>query len=239
MASMSKVERKLFLQKLYLAMVNCYVKVDLGLACNYAGMIDRYILGVDNLYAKPMYRNLKECNISSHGQVPEASTSWYYTPFDPRPVTSSGRAARLIAKYRPTMHVLSVVILRLKTNQLKWSFSGAFEARQSLIVRGLFPLLVDPHLNKNGKTPAGVPPAKLDCHMGIQFIKYTAPFNAETVKNFLYALNNGKISKKKFNYDYEFLTRQNHAVRLAPEEASAKLTGYEERVTDALSISVL
>ncbi|KAI8020730.1 Pyruvate kinase 2, cytosolic [Camellia lanceoleosa] len=58
--------------------------------------------------------------------------------------TSFGRAARLIAKYRPTMPVLSVVIPRLKTNQLKWSFSGAFEARQSLIVRGLFPMLADP-----------------------------------------------------------------------------------------------
>ncbi|XP_042515192.1 pyruvate kinase 1, cytosolic-like [Macadamia integrifolia] len=41
--------------------------------------------------------------------------------------TSSGRAARLIAKYRPTMPVISVVIPRLKTNQLKWSFTGAFE----------------------------------------------------------------------------------------------------------------
>ncbi|KAL6572120.1 hypothetical protein OROMI_013078 [Orobanche minor] len=70
--------------------------------------------------------------------------------------TSPGRAARLIAKYRPTMPILSVVIPRLKTNQLKWSFTGAFEAyasphlrpklnaRQSLIVRGLFPLLADP-----------------------------------------------------------------------------------------------
>ncbi|GJS58421.1 pyruvate kinase [Tanacetum coccineum] len=56
--------------------------------------------------------------------------------------TSSGRAARLIAKYRPT--IPSVVIPRLKTNQLKWSFSGAFEARQSLIVRGFFLMLVDP-----------------------------------------------------------------------------------------------
>lgn len=85
---------------------------------------------------------------------------------------------RLIAKYRPSMPVLSVVIPRLKTNQLKWSFTGAFEvllfflcfsqkesflspdlllksfffligcrnsqARQSLIVRGLFPMLADP-----------------------------------------------------------------------------------------------
>ncbi|KAL0007881.1 hypothetical protein SO802_009383 [Lithocarpus litseifolius] len=58
--------------------------------------------------------------------------------------TSSGRAARLIAKYRPTMPVLSVVIPRLQTNQLCWTFTGAFEARQSLIVRGLFPMLADP-----------------------------------------------------------------------------------------------
>ncbi|PQQ05734.1 pyruvate kinase 1 cytosolic-like isoform X2 [Prunus yedoensis var. nudiflora] len=58
--------------------------------------------------------------------------------------TSSGRAARLIAKYRPTMPVLSVVIPWVKTNQLRWKFSGAFEARQSRIVRGLFPMLADP-----------------------------------------------------------------------------------------------
>lgn len=46
-------------------------------------------------------------------------------------------------------------------------------------------------------------------------VQYTARFNAETVKNFLYSLNNGKIPKKKFN------------LRLAPEEISQKLTGYE------------
>lgn len=34
---------------------------------------------------------------------------------------------RLIAKYRPTMPVLSVVIPRLQTNQLCWTFTGAFE----------------------------------------------------------------------------------------------------------------
>ncbi|XP_016551622.2 uncharacterized protein LOC107851195 [Capsicum annuum] len=46
-------------------------------------------------------------------------------------------------------------------------------------------------------------------------VQYTARFNAETVKNFLYTLNDGKIAKKKFN------------MRLAPEETSVKLTGYE------------
>ncbi|XP_074377917.1 pyruvate kinase 1, cytosolic-like [Apium graveolens] len=46
-------------------------------------------------------------------------------------LTSSGRGARLIAKYRPTIPNLSVVIPRLKTNQLRWSFSGAFEAEST------------------------------------------------------------------------------------------------------------
>ncbi|KAM0036286.1 putative pyruvate kinase [Helianthus debilis subsp. tardiflorus] len=58
--------------------------------------------------------------------------------------TSTERAARLIAKYMPTMHVLSVVIPCLKTNQLHWTTTGAYEVRQSLIIRGLFPMLADP-----------------------------------------------------------------------------------------------
>ncbi|XP_037455950.1 pyruvate kinase 1, cytosolic-like [Triticum dicoccoides] len=42
---------------------------------------------------------------------------------------------------------------RLKTNQLKWSFTSAFEARQSLIVRGLFPMIADPrHLAESTST---------------------------------------------------------------------------------------
>ncbi|CAN1860354.1 Pyruvate kinase 1, cytosolic, partial [Linum perenne] len=43
-------------------------------------------------------------------------------------LSSSIVVGRLIAKYRPTMPVISVVIPRLKTNQLKWSFTGAFES---------------------------------------------------------------------------------------------------------------
>lgn len=45
-------------------------------------------------------------------------------------------------------------------------------------------------------------------------VQYSARFNAETVKNFLYSLNGGRIPKKKFN------------LRLAPEEISLELTGY-------------
>ncbi|WCJ24849.1 Pyruvate kinase family protein [Euphorbia peplus] len=57
--------------------------------------------------------------------------------------TSSGRVARLIAKYKPTMPVLTVVLSQLETNQLKWNF----EAQQLLIVRGLFPVLADLELS--------------------------------------------------------------------------------------------
>ncbi|CAM6102215.1 unnamed protein product [Calypogeia fissa] len=58
--------------------------------------------------------------------------------------TTSGRAARLVAKYKPTMPVLVVVIPKLSTNHLRWSFTGAYQARQCLAVRGLFPMLADP-----------------------------------------------------------------------------------------------
>lgn len=53
--------------------------------------------------------------------------------------SSSGRAARLIAKYRPDMPVLTVVIPKLTTNQLKWTFTGAFQVptpAQAFIVSG-------------------------------------------------------------------------------------------------------
>lgn len=68
--------------------VTCSVRGDLGPACNAAGMIDRYILGIDHLYQKPAYRNLKECNISKSGQVSESSPSWCYAPFEPEGILS-------------------------------------------------------------------------------------------------------------------------------------------------------
>uniref|UniRef100_A0A2P2J9N8 Pyruvate kinase n=1 Tax=Rhizophora mucronata TaxID=61149 RepID=A0A2P2J9N8_RHIMU len=87
--------------------------------------------------------------------------------------TSSGRAARLLAKYRPAMPVLSVVIPRLKTNQLRWIFTGAFEARQSLIVRGLFPLLADPQhpANSTSVSDESVLKVALDHGMAAGVIK--------------------------------------------------------------------
>lgn len=55
-------------------------------------------------------------------------------------------------------------------------------------------------------------------------VQYTARFNAETVKNFLFTLNNGKIPKKKFN------------LRLAPEEISNNLTGFEHNAVTCIGM---
>ncbi|XP_050234521.1 uncharacterized protein LOC126682798 [Mercurialis annua] len=73
-------------------LVKCSVRGDLGPACNSAAMIDRYILGIDHLYTKPVHRNLKECNMTK-GHVSEDSPSWCHAPFDPEGLLSSLTAA--------------------------------------------------------------------------------------------------------------------------------------------------
>ncbi|CAH8362735.1 unnamed protein product [Eruca vesicaria subsp. sativa] len=55
-------------------------------------------------------------------------------------------------------------------------------------------------------------------------VQYTARFNAEAVKSFLYSLNEGKIPKKRFN------------LRLAPEETSTQLTGFEHNAVTCVGM---
>jgi len=43
--------------------------------------------------------------------------------------TQTGRAARLVAKYRPTVPILCVVVPKLSTNGLAWRFTGLAQAR--------------------------------------------------------------------------------------------------------------
>lgn len=73
--------------------VNCSVRGDLGPSCNSAGMIDRYVLGIEHLYKKPAYRNLKECQTSMDGQHLDNSPSWCQAPFDPEGILGSLMAA--------------------------------------------------------------------------------------------------------------------------------------------------
>ncbi|ONK57654.1 uncharacterized protein A4U43_C09F2710 [Asparagus officinalis] len=56
--------------------------------------------------------------------------------------TSSGKAARLVSKYRSPIPVLAVVVPQ--TDSPKWSFTGNIQARQCLALRGVYPILATP-----------------------------------------------------------------------------------------------
>ncbi|GJN06712.1 hypothetical protein PR202_ga24468 [Eleusine coracana subsp. coracana] len=55
--------------------------------------------------------------------------------------TFSGRAARLVAKYRPPMPVLAVVFPRDGLDPSKWRSYGTTQARQCFAIRGVYPLM--------------------------------------------------------------------------------------------------
>lgn len=58
--------------------------------------------------------------------------------------TQSGQAAQLVAKYRPPTPIVALVIPRLSSDGMTWRLEGRSVARQSLIVRGLLPVLAAP-----------------------------------------------------------------------------------------------
>jgi pyruvate kinase len=57
-------------------------------------------------------------------------------------LTRGGSTAKLVAKYRPGMPILSVVVPEIKTDSFDWSCSDESPARHSLIFRGLVPVLI-------------------------------------------------------------------------------------------------
>ncbi|XP_068662693.1 pyruvate kinase, cytosolic isozyme [Aristolochia californica] len=56
-------------------------------------------------------------------------------------LTKGGSTAKLVAKYRPSVPILSVVVPEFKTDLFEWSCSDEAPARHSLIYRGLIPIL--------------------------------------------------------------------------------------------------
>ncbi|WOK92809.1 pyruvate kinase, cytosolic isozyme [Canna indica] len=58
-------------------------------------------------------------------------------------LTRGGTTAKLVAKYRPRVPILSVVVPVLTTDSFDWSASDESPARHSLIHRGLVPLLAE------------------------------------------------------------------------------------------------
>lgn len=123
--------------------VKCSVRGDVGPACNSAGMIDRYILGIDHLYAKPVYRNMKECNGSNSDTVSKSVPSWCHAAFDPEGIVSSLTAAATSIIGLQYGHIL-VQFQDHKGRLYSWSILSL-----SLLVVGLFLDFVGMPLNKS------------------------------------------------------------------------------------------
>ncbi|XP_024367985.1 pyruvate kinase, cytosolic isozyme [Physcomitrium patens] len=58
-------------------------------------------------------------------------------------LTRGGTTARLVAKYRPCVPILSVAVPVMTTDSLTWTCSEESPAHHSLVVRGLIPLLAE------------------------------------------------------------------------------------------------
>lgn len=59
-------------------------------------------------------------------------------------VTHTGTTAAMVAKYRPHMPILTLVVPYLKRDGLKWKLEGRHAARQALLTSGLMPMLAAP-----------------------------------------------------------------------------------------------
>ncbi|CAK9315308.1 unnamed protein product [Citrullus colocynthis] len=127
----------------YVYMVNCALRGDLGPACNSAGMIDRYVLGIHHLYTKPVYRNLKECNISSSGQFPETSPSWCHAPFEPEGLLSSLTATVACIVGLQYGHILS------KAQDHKSRTNSWFLLSLKILALGIFLVFIGIPVNKS------------------------------------------------------------------------------------------
>ncbi|KAK8497553.1 hypothetical protein V6N11_059672 [Hibiscus sabdariffa] len=71
--------------------VRCGVRGSLEPPCNAVGYIDRFFLGEQHLYRRPVYRRTKECSVNSpdYGPLPPHSPEWCLAPFDPEGILSS------------------------------------------------------------------------------------------------------------------------------------------------------
>ncbi|GAB4816028.1 hypothetical protein N2152v2_003074 [Parachlorella kessleri] len=59
-------------------------------------------------------------------------------------VTHTGRTASMVARYRPPMPILTLVVPYLKNEGLKWALEGRSVARQAQLTSGLLPVLAAP-----------------------------------------------------------------------------------------------
>lgn len=63
--------------------------------------------------------------------------------------THTGRTAQLLAKYRPPMPILTLVVPNLLSDNIHWRLDGRANARQCLLSRGILPMLSTPGHTEN------------------------------------------------------------------------------------------
>lgn len=69
-------------------------------------------------------------------------------------LAQTGRTVSLVAKYRPPMPILSVVVPTLRSSNLGWQLEGKFLARQCMVLRGVRPMLAAP-MSESGEDLLG------------------------------------------------------------------------------------
>ncbi|WOL13420.1 heparan-alpha-glucosaminide N-acetyltransferase-like isoform X1 [Canna indica] len=121
--------------------VKCEVRGNLGPACNAAAMIDRNVVGIEHLYKKPTYRNLKVC--TTHKDDDSKYPSWCQSPFDPEGILSSVTAAVTCIFGLHFGHIL-IVSEDHKGRLMKWLLFSL-----STFLLGLFMALIGVPLNKS------------------------------------------------------------------------------------------
>ncbi|CDP09939.1 unnamed protein product [Coffea canephora] len=140
---------------------------------------------------------------------------------DASSAVATATEARLSAILRSN-GVNDFIFKRVSSDYYDWTF----DARRDVLGAASIHHLCKSIVLVNTQAPSNV----TDCSdrnyskYYVVVVQYTARFSAEAVKNFLYALNNGQIAKKKFN------------MRLAPEETSVKLTGYEHNAVTCIGM---
>ncbi|XP_020575051.1 uncharacterized protein LOC110021061 [Phalaenopsis equestris] len=122
--------------------VKCGVRGDLGPACNSVGMIDRYVLGIEHLYKKSFYRNLKVCQNTEGGDFSDNSASWCQAPFDPEGILGSLMAAVTCILGLQYGHIL------VHLEEHKDRFKLWLQLSVSIFSFGLFLNLIGDPLNK-------------------------------------------------------------------------------------------
>lgn len=70
--------------------------------------------------------------------------------------TNTGKTAQLVAKYRPPMPIVTLVVPRLVSNGLSWTLEGRATARQCQLTRGLLPMLATPAPNGDAVLEAAI-----------------------------------------------------------------------------------